>query len=342
MKQLMIAVFCMTLLAQIASAQTVYCFIEDETCPEDFPPNADVVIAGQSMARPDGTDSFEHDADWYFYDRATTSWSTLDHVLVLPYASGVFDEYFDQLGWEAYLEDADTAIELRADGNTIDVMDELAWHLIDLSSGFVLSMPYSEFGTSCRAPDGTDLDPQEWRDWNYTGVTRLLRCHHGFSFAYERAQLRSIKDPESIMASVLKVLHPSSPFYDEKMRFSIEHSLSPPEIWYYDSADYGPRWQIYLKLDGTYADDIEHGTLGPQKLSVINLHDRLVLLDFETHEARDFFGGIERRRHARSALVNLLERALTLTPAKWLLRVETGDDNGLIYNLSSRYEYMGY
>ncbi|MCY4070969.1 MAG: hypothetical protein OXG60_06700 [Chloroflexi bacterium] len=340
MKQLMIAVFCMALLPQLAAGQTVSCYIEDETCPEDFPPDADVIVAGQSMTLR-GTDPFVGDADWYFYDGVSKSWTTLKHAEILPFASGAFDEDFDQLEWELYLEDADTAIEVIADGNTIDVMDERALHLINISAGFVLSLPFSEFGTSCRAPDGTHLDSQDWRDWNYSGVTRLLRCRHGFSFAYESAQLRTIKHAELIKAGVLGILNPSSPSYDEKMRFSVEHQLDPPEIWYYDSADYGPRWQIYLKLDGTYVDDLEHGTLGPQKLSVINLHDRLVLFDFETHEARDFSGGIERKRHARSALLNVLERALSLTPAKWLLKVETGDDNGLYYNLSSLFKYVG-
>lgn len=337
---MLISVFYIIVLSQIASAQTVSCYVEDETCPDNFPPDADVVIAGHSMTRRDGTDPFENDADWYFYDSATTSWSTLDHAEILPFATGVFDEEYDRLGWEAYLEDADTAIEVRADGNTIDVMDELTLHLINISAGYVLSMPFSEFGTSCTAPNGKHLE--DWEALQIEGDTRILRCRHGFLFAYERAQLRTIEDPELIRTGALNVLNSVSPFGFEKMRFSIEHRLNPPEIWYYDSADYGPRWQIYLKLDGTYADDLEHETLGSQRLAAISLHDRLVLFDFETLEGQDLWDGIERKRDARSALLNIFPRALILTPAKWLLRVETGDDNSLTRNLSSRYKYMEY
>ena len=61
---------------------------------------------------------------------------------------------------------------------------------------------------------------------------------------------------------MLKVLDSSSPFYEEKKRFSIEHLLNPPEIWFYHSTDYGPRFEIFLKLDGTYDEDLETGTLG--------------------------------------------------------------------------------
>ena len=69
----------------------------------------------------------------------------------------------------------------------------------------------------------------------------------------------------------------------------------------------------------------------------MDLHDRLVRWDIAAQEMSRDYGGIERKRHARSAVVDLLERVLMVTPAKWLLWVETGDDNILIRNLSTMY-----
>ena len=339
MNWMLISVFYIIVLSQIASAQTVSCYVEDETCPDNFPPDAEVVIAGHSMTRRDLTDPFENDADWYFYDSVTTSWSTLHHAEILPFATGVFDEEYDRLDGKHIWKMLTLQLKSGLGGNTIDVMDELTLHLINISAGYVLSMPIVNLGQAAQRQMAKHLE--DWEALQIEGDTRILRCRHGFLFAYERAQLRTIEDPELIRTGALNVLNSVSPFDFEKRRFGIEHRLNPPEIWYFDSADYGPRGQIYLKLDGTYADDLEHETLGSQRLAVISLHDRLVLFDFETLEGQDLWDGIERKRDARSALLNIFPRALILTPAKWLLRVETGDDNSLTRNLSSRYKVHG-
>ncbi len=340
MKRTIIAVFSILILLVTVTAQTVSCYVELETCPDNFPPDADAFVGGRTGFFYE-VDIFERDADWYFYDDSSRTWSTLDDSIILPFAYGAFDETFDQLGWEAYLEDADTAIKVRPDGNTIDVMDEYELHLIDLSYTFVLSVPYREYGTSCTAPDGKRLDWFEeegaWRELSQEGGTRIVRCKYGFSFSHEFARLRSIDDPELIKSGVLKVLDSSSPFYEDKKRFSIEHLLNPPEIWFYHSTDYGPRFHIYLKLDGTYEDDLETSTIGLRKFGFMDMHDRLVRWDIAAQEMSRDYGGIERKRHARSAVVDLLERVLMVTPAKWLLWVVTGDDNILIRNLSNTY-----
>ena len=341
MKRIMIAVFCILTLQVSVTAQTVSCYRELETCPDNFPPDADVVVGGRTGFFY-GEDIFERDAGWYFYDDASRSWSTLGDAEILTFASGAFDEALDQSGWEAYLEDADSAIVVRSDGNTIDIMDEKELHLIDLSASLVLSIPYREYGAFCTAPDGGRLDWYEdevaWRELSQEGGTRIVRCKYGFSFSHEFAQLRSIHDPELIKSGALKVLDSSSPSYEEKKRFSIEHQLNPPEIWIYHSTDYGPRFEIFLKLDGTYEDDLETGTIGLRELGFMDLHERLVQWDVAAQEMSRDYGGIERKRHARSAVVDLLERVLMVTPAKWLLWVATSDDNILIRNLSNSYQ----
>ena len=340
MKLIMIAVFSILIMPAAVAAQTVFCLWELETCPDNFPPDAEVVVGGRPVFFYK-VDTFERDALWYFYDDTSRTWSTIDDSEFLSFADGAFDDGFDQLGWEAYLQDADTAVKVRSDGNTIDVMDEYELHLIDLSSAFVLSVPYREFGTSCTAPDGGRLDWYEderaWRELSQEGGTRIVRCKYGFSFSREFARLRSINDPELIKTGVLKVLDSSSPFYQEKTRFSIEHQLNSPGIWFYHSSVYGARFGLYLRLDGTYEDDLETGTLGLRQFGYMELHDRIVRWDIAGQQIHSDYGGIKRKRHARSALVELLERVLTVTPAKWLLWVETGDDNILIRNLSTMY-----
>ncbi len=342
MKRIIIAVFSILMFSGAIAAQTVSCYSDFETCPDNFPPDADVIFEARHIRFVDEP-TFERDADWYFFDDSSRAWSSLDYVQISPFATVAFDEAFDQLGWEAYLEDADTAIEVRADGNAIYVMDEKELHLIDLSTNLVFSILYREYGTSCTAPDGKRLDWYEdedaWRELSEKGGTRIVRCRYGFDFQYANARLRTINDPEFIKAGVLKVLNSSSPFYEEKMRFNIEHQLNPPEIWFYHSTppDYRPFFEIFLKLDGTYEDDLEYGTIGLRIFGFIDLHDRLVRWDIAGQRMLRDYGGIRRKRYVRSAMLNSLERALALTPGKLLLWVETGDDNTLIRNLSTMY-----
>lgn len=344
MKQIMISVLCILISSIMVTAQTVSCYIELETCPDNFPPDADVIVGGRALFFYK-VDIFKRDADWYFYDDSSRSWSTLDNAEILSFAYSAFDEAFDQLEWEAYLEDADTAIKVRLDGNAIDVMDEYELHLIDLSSTLVLSVPYHEYGTSCTAPDGKRLDWMEeegaWRELSQEGGTRIVRCKYGFRFSHEFARLRRINDPEMVKSGVLKVLDSGSPFYDEKKRLSFEHQLNPPEIWFSHTPDYGPLGTIYLRLDGTYDEDLETGTLGPWKFGFLVLHDRLVRWDIAAQEMIRDYGGIQRKRKVRSAVVDLLERVLVVTPAKWLLWIETGGDTTLIRNLSTLFTKEG-
>ncbi|MCY4071296.1 MAG: hypothetical protein OXG60_08345 [Chloroflexi bacterium] len=340
MQRILIAVFGLLMLQGVIAAQTVSCYSEVETCPDKFPPDADVVVGGRPASFY-SNEIFKRSADWYFYDDASKTWFAFDDAEILPFADGAFDEAFDQLGWEALLKDPDTEIEVRSDGNTIALMDEKNLHLIDLSASLVLSIPFREYGAFCTAPDGGRLDWYEdegaWRELSQEGGTRIVRCKYGFSFSHEFARLRTIYDPESIRSGVLRILGLGSPCCDEKIRFGIEHQLNPPEIWFYHSTDYGPRFEIFLKLDGTYGDDLETGTIGPRKFGFMDLHDRLVQWDIAGQRILRDLGGISRKRRARSTLVNLLERVLTVTPATWLLWVETDDDNILIRNLSTIY-----
>ncbi len=349
-KRIFIAVFSVLFFSVAVAAQTVSCYTELETCPENYPPEADVFLHGQILYWH-FTDIFERDAVWYFFDDSSEAWSTLEDAEIVPFTKEAFDEAFDELGWEAYLADADTAIAMSVDGNAVYVMDEEELHLIDLSKNLVFSIRYSEYATYCTAPDGTAFDFLEdakiWYEVVEKGATWVARCKYGFRRTtryqdkYIGAQLRTINDPGFIKAGVLKVLDPSSPFYEEKTRYSVEYQRNPPEIWLYDYSTYGPGFGIYLKLDGDYDDDLENDTIAMRSFETINLHDRLVQWEPASQDVRRDFGGIKRKRQARSALVNVLERALTLTPAKWLLKVETGDDNGLYYNLSSLFKYVG-
>ncbi len=349
MKRRIIVVFSILFLSVAAAAQTVSCYTELETCPDNFPPEADVYLHGRSLYWH-LTDIFERDADWYFFDDSSETWSTLEDAEILAFTKEAFDEAFDELGWEAYLTDADTAIAMSADGNAIYVMDEEELHLIDLSTSLVFSIRYSEYATYCTAPDGTPLDWLEdaniWYEVVEAGATWVVRCKYGFRRTtryqgkYIGARIRTINDTEFIRTGVLKILDPSSPFYEEKTRYSIEYQQKPPEIWLYDYSAYGPRFVTYLKLDGAYDDNLGNDTMIMRSFDTINLHDRLIQWEPAAQKVRQDFGGIKRKRQAKSALVNVLERALTLTPAKWLLEIETGDDNGLYYNLSSLFKYV--
>ena len=50
MKRILIAVFGLLILPGAIAAQTVYCYAHSETCPDDFPPDADVVIEGETIS----------------------------------------------------------------------------------------------------------------------------------------------------------------------------------------------------------------------------------------------------------------------------------------------------
>lgn len=333
-KRIMTGVFCILILSGAVSAQKVTCQVQFGTCPPDYPPDADVIVMGGARFRH-APDFILQDADWYFYDRAIGSWTLLDHSQIQPLASGVFDDEFDQVIWEEYLKDADTSIAVTADKNRIYVMDEVQLHLINVLSGIVLTLPYSEWVQFCETRDGTSIN---WFDWVYEEGAHVFRCQYSFHFAMQRAELRIINDTVHIMAGALNVLDATSPFEYEKVRARLEHHLDPPEIWFFDSSDYNVGFEYYLRLDGTYADDLNGKTIGPQQFTGIALHHRLVrVVDLGQREYEDL-GGRERKSLARNALVSLIDSVLALTPGKWLIWVETGDDNILIRNLSTIHE----
>ena len=215
-------------------------------------------------------------------------------------------------------------------------MDEMELHLIDILSGFALSLPYIEFVALCESLNGIDIN---WYDWVYREGAHVFRCSYSFYFAERRATLRIINDAEYIMAGELSVLDSTSPYDFEKVRPELEHHLTPPEFWFFKSNDYMPSVEYYLNLDGTYEDDLNGKTLGPLRFIGMTLNvDRLVrILDLGQREYEDLSGQRERKRHARSAVVNLIDRILAITPGTWLAWVETGDDNILIRNLSNMY-----
>jgi hypothetical protein len=314
------------------SAQTVFCYYHSKKCPEDFPPDADVVVEGESITLH-GTNILESDAHWYFGNHITRTWSTLDNAEVQAFASGVFDELFHEIGWKYFLKDTDTAFHVMADGNIIAVLSENTLHLLDIPSKLALSITYKEdvYVPTCTTPDG---DRIHWARTNRKGF-RVVRCFRRFPLARHHAVLRIIADPDFFKAETLEVLHATSPFDYEKQRYDIEHHLNPPEVWFNEMGKYGAMFELYILLDGTYAEDLEYGTFGPQTLRSISLHDRLVQLDLETTEYIDTSDAQQGSRFARSALLNILEGALLSAPAKWLLWIETGDDTTLIRNLST-------
>ena len=331
MKRILLTLLCIFAFQGVIVAQTVFCYVHSEECPDDFPPDADVVIEGESITLR-GTDILETDAHWYFRNGRTGAWSTLDSPEAQALASGVFEELFDQRGWEDYLKDIDTSFHVMADGNIIAVLSEDMLHLLDIPSRQALSIPYKDdvYVPTCTTPAGERIY------WARTirEDNRIVRCYRRFHFARRLAILRIIEDPEFFKAGALRVLNATSPFDYEKQRYDIEHHLNPPEIWFNEMGKYGAMFQLYILLDGTYLEDLEYGTFGSQRFRSVSLHDRLVLLDLETLEYRDAWDVDQRRRSARSALLNILERALS-SPAKWLVYVETGDDNFLIRNLST-------
>ena len=331
MKRTLLTLLCIFACQGVIVAQTVFCYFHSETCPDEFPPNGDVVIEGKSITLRE-TDILESDADWYFGNRITGSWSTLDSAEVRAFASGAFDEQFDELGWEDYLKDTDITFHVIADGNIITVLSETTLHLLDIRSRYALSISYEEdvYVPTCTTPDGERIY------WARTirEENRIVRCYRRFHFARHRAILRPIDDPEFFKAGALRVLNATSPFDYEKQRYDIEHHLNPPDIWFNEMGQYGAMFQLYILLDGTYAEDLQYDTFGPQRLRSISLHNRLVQLDPETTEYIDISDTQQRSRFARSALLNILERALS-SPATWLIWVETGDDNILIRNLST-------
>ena len=335
MKQIMTGVFCILILSGVVFAQEVSCNVQLWTCPPDYPPDADVIVSGDSEAHL-APDIFTQDADWYFYDRAIGSWSTLSHMQVLPLVTGIFDDKFDQLSWEEYLMDPDTARAVTADRNRIYVMDEMDLHLIDVRLGFVLSLPVSnEWVGFCETLDGLSIN---WNDWVNAKGTHIFRCLYSFYFAKQRATLRLINDAEYIIAGALDVLDSTSPYDFENARASLYDHLRPPEIWFFESDEYVVGLEYYLKLDGTYEDDLDGKTLGPQEFIGMSLHERLVrIVDLRQRVYEDLAGQVERKRRARSAVVNLIDRILALTPGTWLVWIETGDDNILIRNLSNMY-----
>lgn len=332
MKRILLTLLCIVALHGAISAQTVYCYFHTDTCPDDFPPDADVVIEGKSITLR-GTDILETDADWYFFKRITGAWFTLDSAEIQAFASGAFEEQFDQLGWEDYLKDIDTAFQIMADGNIIAVLSEDTLHLLDIPKGYVLSVPYKEdvYVPNCTTPD----DERIFWAGTIREYNRIIRCFRRFHFARHRAILRIIEDPEIFKAGTLEVLNATSPFDYEKQRYDVEHHLNPPDIWFNEMGQYGAMFQLYILLDGTYAEDLKYGTFGPQRLRSISLHDRLVQLHRVTTDYIDIADAQLRSRFARSALLNILERALSFAPAKWLLWIDTGDGNTLIRNLST-------
>ena len=331
MKRILLILVCIFAIHRVVAAQTVFCYYHSEECPDDFPPDADVVIEGESITFY-GTDILEVDAHWYFYSDRTAAWSTLDNAEMPAFASGAFEELFDQVGWENYLKDPDTAIHIMADENIIVALSEHKLHLLDIPSSYAISIPYEEdiYVPTCTTPAG---DRIHWARSNREGF-RIVRCYRRFHFARHHANLRIMEDPEIFKAGVLRVLNATSPFDDEKQRYDIEHHLNPPEIWFNERGKYGDMFELYILMDGTYSEDLQYGTFGPQRLRSISLHDRLVQLNLETTEYIDTSDAQQRSRFARSALLNILERALS-SPAKWLIYVETGDDNFLILNLST-------
>ena len=240
-----------------------------------------------------GRISFARSLTGTFYDRGTDSWSTLSHLQVLPLVTGVFDDEYDRLNWEEYLMDPDTAVAVSANGIRIYVMDQIELHLVDVSSGVVLSLPYSEFLGFCETLDGLNV---VWKDWVYRKGAHIFRCPYSFYFAQQRAELRIIDDAEYLMAGALRVLNSTSPYEYDKVRASLEHHLSPPEIWFFESDDYIVGLQYYLKLDGTYEDDLDGKTLGPLEFIGISLHDHLVrIYDLGQRDLRPYrVKGIEK------------------------------------------------
>ena len=95
MKRTLTGLFCILILLNVVSAQTVTCDRELGTCPPDFPPDIAVIVGG-SFNTLHAPDIFLQDADWYFYDSAIGSWTVLDHSQIQPWSSGMFDDEFDQ------------------------------------------------------------------------------------------------------------------------------------------------------------------------------------------------------------------------------------------------------
>jgi len=337
MKRILIAVVCIFIGLQVVVGQIVYCNLHSDTCPDDFPPNADIIIGGDYTTIY-GTDILESDADWYFYDGATRTWSTLVHSQIQPFASSVFDEEFDHLGWEEYLKDNDTFIQITEDGNVIYVFDETRLHLIDFLANVVLSIPYSYSSSvsssSCRTLNGKRIDRQYLLDSRPNGK-RIIRCYHQFDFTNPDVEIRAMKDHKNIKLSVLKVLNLINPFEYEKIHARIEHHLNPPEIWFYDIYEYGLMPEIYIKFDSTYIDGLGEDGLGPQRFGSISLHPRLVQYDSETVKYLDLSEGKEGKRRARSQVLHTLEHVLSST-GKWLLIMKS-EEHTLIRNLSNIY-----
>lgn len=332
MKRMLITLLCILAFRGVITAQTVFCYYHSETCPDDFPPDADMVIEGESITFR-GTDILERDADWYLYDNSTSTWSTPDSVEVKAFASGAFQHLFHHTGWKDFLNDTDTVFQIMADGNIIAVLSEDTLHLLDIPTGYALSISYKEdvYVPTCTTPDG---DRIHWGRTNREGF-RVVRCFRRFPFARHHAILRIIEDPDFFKAGTLEVLNATNPSDYEEQRYDIEHHLNPPDIWFNEMGQYGAMFELYVLLDGTYAEDLEYGTFGPQRLRSISLHDRLVQLDLVTTDYIDTADAQQRSRFARSALLNALEDALLSGPAKWLLWIDAGEGNTLIRNLST-------
>jgi len=329
------SIICMVWLTTItASAQTVYCALYYETCPDDFPPDADVVLEGSPVSFWK-TDILEHDADWFFYDDSSSAWFALDDSQILVYASGTFDSEFTSGEWQTYLEDVDTAFTFAADGDLILVMSKSYFHALDIPSSYMLSIPSEEdiYVTSCTTPDGDRID---WFRNTREGF-QVVRCYRRFRLGRHQAQLKVLENPHIFKEVALQVLNATSPHDLEKQRYDIEHHLNPPELWYNERGQYAPMYQIYILLDGDYADDLETGDFGPQNFWSVSLHDRVVKLNRDTLDFREFGDVALRKRRARNALLNIFERALLSATGKWLLWIETGDDNNLIRDLTAMF-----